>query len=166
MPRWSPYRVYLRYVRPILKDQEIGRDGALHWEDSNANRHPGKPFSKRYGYKSQPREITVWEDAPLHPRVCAISFWIRQSRWALVHTLVETLFARCFTRALAEEIAYQIFKGSGVLIARPDRRSTWLELDWAIGRIGHLSGGIESSLPQKKQTAFTVIIEFREADSV
>lgn len=23
-----------------------------------------KPFSKRYGYKSQPKEITVWEDAP------------------------------------------------------------------------------------------------------
>ncbi len=25
---------------------------------------PKKPFSKRFGYKSQPQEITVWEDAP------------------------------------------------------------------------------------------------------
>jgi AbiJ N-terminal domain 4 len=25
---------------------------------------PKKPFSKRYGYRSQPKEITVWEDAP------------------------------------------------------------------------------------------------------
>ena len=25
---------------------------------------PRKPFSKRYGYRSQPKEITVWEDAP------------------------------------------------------------------------------------------------------
>jgi hypothetical protein len=25
---------------------------------------PKKPFSKRYGYKSQPKEIAVWEDAP------------------------------------------------------------------------------------------------------
>lgn len=25
---------------------------------------PKKPFSKRYGYKSPPKEITLWEDAP------------------------------------------------------------------------------------------------------
>jgi hypothetical protein len=25
---------------------------------------PKKPFSKRYGYKAQPKEIAVWEDAP------------------------------------------------------------------------------------------------------
>jgi hypothetical protein len=25
---------------------------------------PKKPFSKRYGYRSQPKEITIWEDAP------------------------------------------------------------------------------------------------------
>jgi hypothetical protein len=25
---------------------------------------PKKPFSKRYGYRSRPKEITVWEDAP------------------------------------------------------------------------------------------------------
>jgi hypothetical protein len=25
---------------------------------------PRKPFSKRHGYRSQPKEITVWEDAP------------------------------------------------------------------------------------------------------
>src|ERR1035441_23069 len=25
---------------------------------------PKKPFSKRYGYRSQPKEITVWDDAP------------------------------------------------------------------------------------------------------
>jgi hypothetical protein len=26
--------------------------------------NPKKPFSKRFGYRSQPKEITVWEDAP------------------------------------------------------------------------------------------------------
>jgi hypothetical protein len=25
---------------------------------------PKKPFSKRFGYHSPPKEITVWEDAP------------------------------------------------------------------------------------------------------
>lgn len=25
---------------------------------------PKKPFSKRYGYRSQPKEISIWEDAP------------------------------------------------------------------------------------------------------
>jgi hypothetical protein len=25
---------------------------------------PRKPFSKRYGYRSRPKEITIWEDAP------------------------------------------------------------------------------------------------------
>jgi hypothetical protein len=48
----------------IPKRQEIGRAGALHWKTRMAIERPKKPFSKRYGYMSQPKEITVWEDAP------------------------------------------------------------------------------------------------------
>jgi hypothetical protein len=38
---------------------------------------PRKAFSKRYGSRSQPKEITVREDAP---RICVILFWRRLAR--------------------------------------------------------------------------------------
>src|ERR1035438_7699411 len=51
---------------------------------------PKKSFSKRYGYRSQPKEITVWEDAPESLRHFVLDTAVEMAPESLRHFVLDT----------------------------------------------------------------------------